>query len=467
MAFWKGLYSPKYWMKKEKIIGEVPSVKTIYGNAMHVAWPSMVEYILVYMVSIVDTVMVSTLGTSAIAAVGITTQPKHIIFALFASLNIGVTAVVARRKGEGDPTHANDCLRQGLFITIIMSIVLSGLTIIFMRPFLLFAGAGLDIIDDAIAYFTIIMLGYIFSTVSMLINAAQRGSGNTQISMRTNLTANLVNVVFNFLLIGGNLGFPRLGIRGAAIATVIGNMVGCGMSIASVLKKDGFLKLSFRHFFKIDFQSMKMVLIIGSGAAFEQLCMRIGFFTFAKLAAGLGTLQFAVHQIGMNIVNIASGAGEGISAAASSLVGQNLGKKRPDMAFIYTKTLQRVAIVVSAVISVIYITCARPLAMMYSKDETVISMALPIFYLIAIITMGETLQKVYSGSLRGAGDTKFVAILSLVSISIVRPFIAWFLCYQCNFGLVGIWSAIIVDQYTRFIAGYIRFNTDKWTKIRA
>ena len=158
-----------------------------------------------------EAVRISGIPLEAIAAVGITNQPKFILLAVIFSLNVGVTAVVARRKGQQDTVGANRCLRQAVIISLALSILMSLLGAVFARPILLFAGAGPDTIEDAVIYFQILMISIVFMSLSLTINAAQRGAGNTKISMRTNLAANIVNIILNYLLINGIWVFPKWG----------------------------------------------------------------------------------------------------------------------------------------------------------------------------------------------------------------------------------------------------------------
>ena len=163
--------------------------------------------------------------TIAIAAVGITNQPRFILLAMIFSLNIGITAVTARRKGQEDQTGANNTLRSGILLATIISMIMSILGYIFARPILLFAGAEELYIKDAMTYLRILWLVSPFKVLNLTINAAQRGCGKTKISMWTNISSNLVNIVFNYLLINGIGIFPRLEVAGAAIATTMGACV--------------------------------------------------------------------------------------------------------------------------------------------------------------------------------------------------------------------------------------------------
>lgn len=215
------------------------------NKTVAVAWPAVLESFFVAVVGIIDSMMVSRLGEYAVAAVGLTTQPKFIGLALFIATNVAVSALVARRKGENDREGAARILMTALMFVVAAGIIVSILCVIFAHPIIRFAGSESDTHDSAVLYFRIIMGGIIFSIISLVINAAQRGSGNTKIAMSANLTSNLVNICFNYLLIGGHFGFPALGIKGAAIATVIGTVAACGMSIASLFHKDSFVNVGY------------------------------------------------------------------------------------------------------------------------------------------------------------------------------------------------------------------------------
>ena len=244
----KELYQPRFLLRKQKLLGEVPSAKEAYGRMFKMAFPSTVEALLGGLTSFVDTLMVSSLGISSVTAVGITTQPRMIILMLFMALNTGVTALVARRKGENDAKKANQILMQALLICFILAIIMTAVGLFTAKPLLRFAGAGDDFIDDAVMYYNIVTAGTVFSVLTMTINAAQRGAGNTKIAMTTNIASNVVNVIFNFLLIGGRLGFPALGVKGAAIATVIVTWLSVMIYLIQIAKV---LKLKLLDFFPI------------------------------------------------------------------------------------------------------------------------------------------------------------------------------------------------------------------------
>ena len=406
----KKFFWVEYMLKPEQILGDIPTTKEVYKTSFNISWPCALETVLVSLVGSIDIMMVGGLGAHAIAAVGLTNQPKFILLAMIFSLNVGVTAIVARRKGEQDYYGANSCLRQSIMLSLTISLIMAFLGYFFAYEILEFAGAGDDVILESVAYYKILMVSIVFTALSLTINAAQRGVGNTRISMKTNITANIFNLIFNYLLINGIWIFPRLEVRGAAIATTIGSIVGCLMSIFSLYHNTNFLEMKAKVNWKFDKKTMRAFLNISGSSVVEQVFMRIGFFSFAKIVAALGTIAFATHQICMNIINLSFCFGDGLGVAASSLVGQNLGAKRPDKAIIYGKTGQRMSFIISTALFLFFFFGRRFLITLFNSEEHIVSLGATIMIIIAFTTHVQTSQTVYLGCLRGAGDTKFVAL---------------------------------------------------------
>ncbi len=464
--FLQRFFSTGYMVPSNRICGELPSSRMAYFDTLGVAWPSALEAFLVALIASVDTIMVGTLGAEAISAVGITTQPKYIVLTVIISLNVGVTTIVARRKGEDDMASANRCLKQGIILSILLSLALGSLAFLFAPELLIFSGAGKDILADAVLYFRIIMVGNFFYSVGLTINAAQRGVGNTKISMVTNLTANVVNLIFNYLLIGGKLGFPRWGIMGAAIATALGNFIAFVMSFHSVLHPHGgFLRLSRKDKWHLDLVTIRQIFHISSGAMVEQLFTRFGLFSYAKIVAGLGTIPFAAHQIVMNALSISFSFGEGLGVSSSALVGQSLGACRPDHAILYGKINQRVGLIISVLLCVTFISLRTPIVAIFNNSPEILAMASRPMIITGFACLFQVSSTIYSGSLRGAGDIMYVAVMSLVSIGIFRPILSWALCYPLGLGLMGAWLGLLAEQFLRLVLYWRRFSKYKWVNI--
>ncbi len=459
-------FSSEGMLGKKERHGELENTRSVYKNFFIVAWPAMAESLLTAMTGFVDTAMVGTLGDSAIAAVGLTNQSRLLFWSIFSTLNLGVLAVVSRKKGEGNREEANDCLHKSLSICAVLAVLILALSFFFAEPLMKFAGAGDDVISDSVAYYRIVMVGLCIYSFALCINAAQRGTSNTRIAFTTSAVVNIVNVILNYMLIGGNFGFPALGVRGAAIATLCGNIAGLFVAIFSLCKRGGYLRLDVKRFFSRSTKVLRPVWQVSSGAAVEQFLIRIGFFTFAKIVAGLGTDSFAAHQIGMNIVSLSFACGDGLGVAASALVGQNLGKKRSDMAIIYGKAGQRLGLAFSAVLFVMFTVFPEQIVSVFTDTPHVVDMMRGVMFFIALTSITQLSQVIYSGCLRGAGDTKFMAVASFISIALLRPCLCYIFCFTCGFGVVGAWIALFLDQSLRCMFSSVRFIGGKWTRIK-
>ena len=447
-------------------IGDVPPSGRIVRDALNVAWPSVLESFFVCLAGLVDTIMVGSLGSFAIAAVGLSTQPKFLGLAVFLSMNVAVSAIVARRKGAGDRESANRLVRMALLVTLLLTVAVSAVFVAFAGPIVRLVGSQADTHQYAKEYLQIIMGGIGFSTVSLCLNAAQRGAGNTRIAMTTNIISNSVNVLFNYLLIGGRFGFPALGVRGAAIATVIGTVCACVLSVASVLKKDGFLNLRSVKGWIAERATVRSLLNVGSSAFVEQLCLRIGFLLFAMTVAHLGTTQLAAHQIGMNLMSMSFSFGDGLSVAAVTLIGQSLGRKRPDMAKIYGNVCQKLGLIAALAVAAVYFLFGKEIFMLFSPEQVILDYGAQIMRILSVTLLFQIEQVTLFGCLRGAGDTKFTALVSLISVTCIRPGVSWLLCYPLGVGLIGAWLGTFLDQALRFALTFIRFRKGKWIHIR-
>ncbi len=442
--------------------------KNTIRAALNMAVPSIIESFFVTLAGLIDSLMVSSLGAASVAAVGITTQPKFVGLAVFMAINVSLSALIARRRGEGKKDSANAILLTAFLFIIALAVMLSIILTYFAPDIMRLCGSAPDTHDSAVIYYRIIMGGMIFNCVQMGINSAQRGAGNTKITMRTNITSSIVNVVFNYLLIGGKAGFPALGITGAAIATVLGTVVSCIMSIVSVMNKNGFVSIPYIIKNKIcpSLPAFKNIIHIGYSVFFEQLLMRVGFMATALMAAAQGTAAMAAHQVGMNVMGLSFSFGDGLQAAAVALIGRSLGENKPERAIEFGATCRMIGGVISACLAVIYFFGAGPLMQLFFKEPEIVGIGIGIMRIIILVVLFQVQQVVYMGSLRGAGDTLYTAVSSAIGTTVIRTSVSYFFGYIMGWGIYGIWLGVLGDQMLRYILGAIRFKRGKWVKIK-
>lgn len=467
-------FTPAGMVPEARRLGSLPGGREAYRSVLGIAMPAIAEMVLISLIGSLDTIMVGQLGKNALAAVSLPSQPRMMMLALFFALNIGVTAIVARRKGQGLQEEANRTLRNALLLSFALSVVVGLLAVFFAEPLMRLAGGhdrtpdDLAVLLGATDYFRIMAWALPVNALSMCISAALRGVGETRTPMRVNILANLVNAAFNYLLIYGHLGFPRLEIRGAAIASVIGLVAGLVMSLRAVLREDdSYLRIRLRDNWRLDRDTMAAILKVGGNAAVEQASMRIGFFLYSRIIYSLGVAMFAAHNIAMQFLALTFTAADGLAVAATTLVGQNLGKKRQDLSLLYGKITQRIALLMSLALGLFTVAVRYPLGSLFINPGTpdaglVITFAAETLLVVALMQPIQMSAVVLGGCLRGAGDNLYVAAVMMVTVSIIRPVAAYFAIHTLNFGLALTWISSLIDLIFRLYFFQRRFNGSKW-----
>lgn len=459
------LVNPISRLKKEDIKGELPPIKDLYNKTIKFAWPCILETTSGALISAIDMAMVGSLGKEAISAVGICSQPVLLCLVPINAIVTAAVVLIARRKGENKKESANDYLKVALILGSIFSLLFCGLFYAFSKEILLFAGANSDYLELANEYFKIRLSSLLLFSLAAIMSGAQRGAGNTKISMVTNLAANIVNIIFNALLINGLLGFPRLGVKGASIATSIGHGVAFVIALISVLNKERYLSLNFKkipHFF---FKVKKMFSIFSS-VFIENFLTRFGFFAYAIIVATLGTAEFAAHQICINIVSINFSIANGLQSANTALVGHSLGAGRSDLAIVHSRITQNIGLIFSLINAFLLIFFPKEICMIYTSDLEVINLTnIPMKIMIVVVLL-QTMQVITIATLRGAGDVKFVTWMMLITTVGIRAGVSYIFVYILHLGLIGAWLGLLLDQFSRFVISYIRFKQGKWVNIK-
>ena len=445
-----------------------PDRRAMTLRALSVAWPAMAESFFVALAGMIDTMMVSEMGSYAVAAVGLTNQPKFLGLTLFFGINVAVSALVARRKGEQRQEQANEVFLTSLAMTLALCVVLTAVFVIFTPGMMRLAGSNADTHEAAVEYFRIIMGGMLFNVLTMVINAAQRGSGNTKLSMTTNLTSSVVNVAFNYLLIGGHFGFPALGIRGAAIATVLGTVVSAVMAVFSLLRRTSYIQLRmiFGKTIRCTREAFRAITRLATNTSLENIAMRVGFMATALIAARLGTDEFAAHNIGMNILGLGFSFADGMQVAAIALAGESLGAGEKERAMEYGKICQRIGFGISVVLAALLFFGGGWFYGLYFDDPHVIEMGVLISRYTMVIVLLQISQIIFTGCLRAAGDVRYTLLGALISVTLIRTLVTVLLVLVFNMGLSGVWLGVLSDQLSRFLLMGHRFRQGNWVNMK-
>jgi putative MATE family efflux protein len=448
------------------------------------ALPALAEGLLTSLTSIVDMMMVGGLGTEAINAVGLCMQPKFIMLASFMALGVGTTALAARFKGARDKDGADSVFNQSLLLSAALVLLLCAVMLAVKTPLMRFI-AGSELSGTSVKwggeYFFIQIVGFPTAAVSFTITAALRGVGNTRASFYANGIANVVNVALNYCLITGKLGFPALGVAGASIATVAGQGVGLLVLVGIVLRGRDYVRFSARKLKKPDFDMIRRIVRVGVPALGEQAAMRIGMLAFTMIVTRLGDNEYSAHMIAINIQSLSFAPGQAFGAAATTLMGQCLGRTRPDLSRVYVNATQKIALGVSLAVAALLFFGGRAIAGMYitepsaglsaaelaaetAKNAAVVVLTARMLKIIALSNPFSNARFIGLAALRGAGDSKFAAVVTFVTVIFLRTVLS-FLLTLAGLGLDGVWIALASDGVVAFFLAQGRYRRGKWAEI--
>lgn len=440
------------------------------------AWPAIVEMFLMTFKQIVDTAMVGRLGEEAVAAVGLAMSPMMLFMGFFAAIGVGSTALVARFVGAKDHEGAKKAGHQSLILSIGSALVISTAIFGLARYVIIFMGAEPDVIPLGTTYMRTLSPGLIFMSTAFVMSGVLRGAGDTKTPMRVNAVANVANVILNFFLIfetrvltlwGLELLIPGAGwgVFGAALGTAISRGIG-GMVILSILfRGKSVVKLDLQRIFELDFDLLRRIIKIGIPAAVERMVMSSGQIMFNRIVASLGTTAFAAHHLAIVAESISYMPGFGFSMAATTLVGQALGARDPELAEKCGRETWRIGGMVMSFMGVLFFVFPHYFMNFLTNEPEVISLGIMCLRIVAVAQPPFAMAIILSGAIRGAGDTKFPMYASILGIWIIRLSLAMVLGIFLGLGLLGVWLAMAIDLYFRGFLFYFRFSSGYWKNI--
>ncbi len=434
--------------------------------------PVFLELLISSLFGMVDMMMVGNSGapsitTPSIAATGITNQVVLIGIAMAQAMSAGGTAMISRYTGAGEEEKIPNVIKHLIFLMIVILILpFVGINQLIPEKIMSFIGAESETIKIGLNYFKIIIFGFIFQSLNLSIFASMRGTGDTRTPMIINVCINLLNVVGNYILIFGKLGFPALGVTGAGISTSLSHVVAFVILLIMLLNKRHVVRLDLAKGFKFNKPILQNLLKVGGPAALEQVGFRFGVILFIRIVSGLGTVAYATHQIVSNILSLSFAPGQSFGIAASTLVGKSLGQKRVDRADTFIKETNRLALLSSAFFGLLFFFLGPKLVGLYTEDTAIIEMSGNIMKVVALIQPFQASAFAISGGLRGAGDTVSTLIVTMIGVIVIRLSVAYVLINIVGLGLIGAWIAMLSDQIIRWIGISIRYKTDKWKHIK-
>ncbi len=439
------------------------------GTTLHrvltLAWPSVMEQSLVTLIGLVDAYIVGHLGAAALAGVGLGGQVLNLVAALFGAVGVGATALVARSIGAQEPEEANHLARQAFLIALIIGLLAAVIAFVFAEPIMEAFGAAPDVIVTGSAWLRVVAPSFAIIGVLLVGTATLRGGGDTRTPLAVMVVVNIVNVVVALTFTRGLLGMPRLGVVGSGLGAMSGQIIGGLAVIVLLARGQGPLKLGWR-LPAVDFVRLRRILNIGLPAGAEQVLLQIALLNLAVLISRFGTAAYAAHQVGLRIAALSFLPGWGFSVAATTLVGQELGARQPERARRATYISFWLALIIMSTLGLFLFLFDVLILRLFTDDAAVIREGVVVIRTAAAIQPIMAASFVFSGGLRGAGDTRSTMFITVASIWGLRLVTAYLLGIVLGLGLFGAWLGIGTDFGFRALMFWLRFRSGKWATLR-
>jgi len=439
------------------------------------AWPIFLEQILVSLVQAVDTAMVGSLGANATASVAISQSPNMMINGVIMAMGVGFTSLVARSVGAGDTERAKSLIRQAILLVIAIGLPLAVLCFCLARHIPMWMGGAEDILDTAAIYNRIFACGMLFRGMTMVLTAIYRGFGDSKTPMKINIAVNLMNVVGNFLMIYPTrqlsvfgveftmFGFGW-GVAGAATATALSTIIGSLALLGVTFFRKSELQLSFKDDFRPNWKEISSVFKISFPAMCERFVMSGASVIVASTVASLGTVAVASQNLAGTAESLSFMPGFAFGTAATTLFGQSIGAKRPELGKKYVSYTIRLGAAVMFVMTLVMFFGSRFIMSIFTPDEAVIEMGSVLVKILALIQVPQMIAMVYSGALKGAGDTKSPFLVALFSMWGVRVLGVTICVRLLGMGMTALCTCMCTDNVVRFILFSTIYRREKWRK---
>ncbi len=449
------------------------SRREVYRSILTLAWPAIVEQLLIMMVGVVSTVFVGRIGTPELAAVGLVNMIIVFIQTVFAGLATGATVVIARQTGAGDIAGAKNALAQSLLVGIAAGICVAIPALVFARQVLglFFGTANPEVLAIGLRYYRLVMIGTPFFVIDLVVAGAVRGTGDTRTPMLVTLAANIVNIALSSILIfgirtGGSVVVPAFGIVGAGISVMATRIFAGTLRILLVFLKKGSCRLSFGDRFSLDPDMIARIFRVGLPAFIEQLVMQGGFLAMQVILISLGIIQSASFQVGVNVNSLAFMPIFGLAIASTTIVGQTLGKGDHRQAGIYAFEANLLAVALISFLGFWIFIFSHSLVAIYSADPAVVETSASIIRIFALISPFLGIMNVSAGVLRAAGDIAYVTVSALVGLWVFRIGFAWVLTHSFGFDIYGVMVGVTMDFVVRSSMYGFRVRAGRWKYLK-
>ncbi|NQS99727.1 MAG: MATE family efflux transporter [Candidatus Omnitrophica bacterium] len=429
-------------------------------NIWVLAFPMMLGNILQTAFNMIDMIWVGRLGPEAIAAVAMSGVVIMVIITLIMGIATGTQSLISRYTGAGNLRQAEAVATQTLIIGAIASVILVGIGLIFARPILQILGAQAEVLQLGTAYLKIILVGGLVMVYLFLINSIFRATGDAFTPMLLMVGATVLNIVLDPLMIFG-IGFPRMGVAGAALATVLSRGIASLVGMYFLLRGFSRLKLSIARF-KINLKIMLQIIKVGFPNSVHMSLRSIVGLILMAIVARYGSYAIAAYGIGLRVFSVVIMPGFALATSAATLVGQNLGARKLTRAVTSARQAAGFYTVLMGVAAVAFFIFSPRLISIFNTQPEIIKLGSEYLKITCFSYVFIAQGLVLGRALMGAGDTIMPMIIAAFTLLGIQIPLALLLTNQAQIGLSGVWWAILISSVLQGVLTIAWFNRGSW-----
>jgi len=426
--------------------------------------PMIAEMIGEALFAVVDMIYVSRISVNAIATVALTETPLMIIYSMAVGLSMAATAIVARRVGEKEYVRASNASVQAILIAIVVGLMLGIPGFIYAEDILGLMGGESDMIKEGVGYTKIMYAGNLSIILIFLINGIYRGAGNASIAMKSLLLANGLNIILDPLFIFGLGPIPGFGIDGAAIATTTGRVIGVLYQIFFLINGKSLIKIGWENLV-IRWKTVKEMIAVASGGIGQFIVESLSWLFLVRVIAEFGTEAIAGYQMSFRVIVFTILPSWGMANAAATLVGQNLGAKKPERAATSVWKTAKWNTIFLVCVAVIFSLFANPILSIFNQSGVVQETAINALRIICFGYIFFAYGMVIGQAFNGAGNTRTPLLINLVVFWLIQIPMAYLLAVEYEYGPNGVFFCIAFCHSLFAVVAIVLFRQGKWKSV--
>ncbi len=416
-------------------------------------------------IMISDTAMVGKLGEVPLAAVGFGGMVYFSIFAFLMGGSMAVQIIVARRYGEKNEIGVGNTLVNSVYVAIVLGSIMSWLGYIYSPNIMSILGDDPEVIAYSGEFLSYRFLGTVFFFVGFALRGFFDGIGIVQAGMLSSIVAALTNIFFNWILIFGNLGFPALGVKGAAIASSLSSIPSLIVIFIFFLRKD-ILPFFKKQVWTPNYEIIKELCAVGFAPAIEGTLTNISFAGFYKIAGLISTTTLAASSVVISCMSLSFMPGIAFGVAATTILGQAMGQGKIRLAYEGTMRSATFSAMVMGTMGIVFIIFGNQLLSIFTDVPAVIKEGYPALCIVAFVQVGDAYHMVVGSALRSAGMMYWVMFAYLIISFLVMLPLAYFFGIVLKGGSIGIWAAFFIWILLLAISFVRKFRKKEWINIR-